>query len=176
MTDAPQTGVAVRVRDGEPHVGGSDATVATVVHACHNTTIDQGLESLAIAGLDRETLEPVLEYCASLACEADGVTCPGCKRRTEALGWHTLDDYVRAHKEIVVGDGAVRLVGLGALSVATPALAALEKTWSGENYWFWARRVIRKLRHGIRRAHIQGHAVHGSGESPAIILMEPQLA
>ena len=57
----------------------------------------------------------------------------------------------------------------------TPALAALEKTWSGENYWFWARRVLRKLRHGIRRAHIQGSAVAGEGETPAVILVEPQL-
>jgi tRNA/rRNA methyltransferase len=60
--------------------------------------------------------------------------------------------------------------------VRTPALAALEKTWSGENYWFWARRVLRKLRHGIRRAHIQGSAFAGAGETPAVILMEPQLA
>lgn len=176
MTESPVPAVAVTLRSGEPLVGGTGVCVATVVHACHNTTIDQGLESLAIPGLDRGTLEPVLEYCAGLKCEADAVTCPGCKRRTEALGWHTLDDYVRAHREIVVGDGAVRLVGTGTLTVTTPALAALEKTWSGENYWFWARRVIRKLRHGIRRAHIQGAAFQGSGESPAVILMEPQLA
>ena len=36
--------------------------------------------------------------------------------------------------------------------------------------------MLRKLRHGIRRAHIQGRAVAGSGETPAIVLMEPQLA
>jgi tRNA/rRNA methyltransferase len=54
-------------------------------------------------------------------------------------------------------------------------MAALERTWSGENYWFWARRVIRKLRHGIRRTHIQGEPVAGEGETPAVILVEPQL-
>ncbi len=159
---------------GEPVVCGRP--VAEVVHACHNKMIDEGLAALAIPGLGRNTLEPVLTYCAELACEADGVTCPKCKRRTESLGLLTLDDFVRAHKEIVVGDGSVRLLGEGTESIKTPELAALEKTWSGENYWFWARRVIRKLRHGIRRAHIQGSAFHGSGESPAVILMEPQLA
>ena len=35
--------------------------------------------------------------------------------------------------------------------------------------------MLRKLRHGIRRAHIQGSAVAGEGETPAVILMEPQL-
>src|SRR6185437_15550876 len=54
-------------------------------------------------------------------------------------------------------------------------LAALEKTWSGENFWFWARRVLRKLRHGIRRANVQGSAFAAPGETPSVMLMEPQL-
>jgi tRNA/rRNA methyltransferase len=36
--------------------------------------------------------------------------------------------------------------------------------------------VIRKLRHGIRRAHIQGSAFAPLGAAPVAILMEPQLA
>jgi tRNA/rRNA methyltransferase len=150
--------------------------VARIVHACHERTIDQGLQDLAIPALTRETLEPVLTYCAELRCEAAALTCPGCKRRTEAQGIATLEEFIRRHDEVVVGDGAVRLKGSGSGQVHTPALEALEKTWSGENYWFWARRVIRKLRHGIRRAHIQGEAFAAAGEGPAILLMEPQLA
>jgi tRNA/rRNA methyltransferase len=160
----------------EPLVANSETTVAAVVHACHETTIDRGLAALAVPGLDRATLEPVLTYCAEMRCEADGATCPGCKRRTEAQGIHSLDDFIARHKEIIVGDGAVRLVGQGEGVLHTPALAALEKTWSGENYWFWARRVLRKLRHGIRRAHISGQALTGPGETPVVILVEPQLA
>ena len=72
-----------------------------------------------------------------MRCEADNVTCPMCKRRTQAQGLHTLDDFIAAHKEIVVGDGRVRLLGKGEATLTTPELAALEKTWSGENYWFW---------------------------------------
>jgi tRNA/rRNA methyltransferase len=159
----------------QPELRGSGLPVARVVHACHERTIDEGLAALAVPGLDRETLEPILTYCAELRCEAAGASCPGCKRRTESQGLVTLDDFIAAHAEIVVGDGSVRLLGKGEGRLATPALAALEKTWSGENYWFWARRVLRKLRHGIRRAHIRGAAFAGEGETPAVILMEPQL-
>lgn len=158
-----------------PCLAASSRPVAEVVHACHEHMIDDGLAKLAVPGLTRETLEPVLTWCAELRCEAAGLTCPGCKRRTEADGIGSLDEFIARHKEIVVGDGRVRLQGQGEGVLRTPALAALEKTWSGENYWFWARRVLRKLRHGIRRAHIKGQAVADDGLSPAVILMEPQL-
>ena len=163
----------IEIGDGEPRFQG--VPVGAIVHACHEKTLDAGLAALAMPGLDRQTLEPVLTYCAELRCEADQVTCPGCKRRTEAEGIATLDDFIARHEEIVVGDGAVRLRGSGTGRLTTPALAALEKTWSGENYWFWARRVLRKLRHGIRRAHIRGNAIAPPGTTPSVILIEPQL-
>jgi tRNA/rRNA methyltransferase len=117
-----------------------------------------------------------LQYCAGLKCVDDQTTCPGCKRRTEAQGIETLDQFILSKKEVVVGDGRVRLKGEGTETVATPCLETLTKQWSGENYWFWARRVIRKLRHGIRRAQMRGEAVAGEGETPSVILVEPQLA
>jgi tRNA/rRNA methyltransferase len=176
--ELPGTPAAIGVQpEGDtPVVGRGGPPVAVVVHACHERAIDDALASLAVPELARETLEPVLAYCAELRCEADRVTCPGCKRRTEAEGIASLDDFIRRHEEIVIGDGAVRLMGSGRGNVHAPSLESLGKTWSGENYWFWARRVIRKLRHGVRRAHIAGEAVAGEGETPAVILMEPQLA
>lgn len=166
---------SIEILDSEPRLVGDGRPVSAIVHACHERTIDVALAELGIAGLDRASLEPVLTYCAELACEADGASCPGCKRRTEVQGIASLDDFIARHREIVVGDGRVRLTGQGEETATTPALEALAKTWSGENYWFWARRVLRKLRHGIRRAHIQGSAVADSGQTPAVILMEPQL-
>ena len=91
----------------EPRVMPADVPVARIVHACHERTIDDGLAALGIPGLDRTTLESVLTYCAELRCEADNATCPGCKRRTEAQGVKTLDDFIARHAEIVVGDGDV---------------------------------------------------------------------
>jgi tRNA/rRNA methyltransferase len=161
---------------GVPALAGTEVAVGAVIHACHAATIDQGLASLRVPGLTRETLDPVLQYCAELRCVADHASCPGCKRRTEMQGIETLDQFILRHKEIIVGDGAIRLQGQGSETVSTPCLETLAKQWSGENYWFWARRVIRKLRHGIRRAHMQGEAVAGEGETPSVILMEPQLA
>ena len=170
--------VAIAVEAGArtPTVAGYAMPVAALVHACHERTIDEGLAAVGASALDRAALDRILTYCAELRCESNAATCPGCKRRTEARGIATLDDFIARHKEIVVGDGSVRLVGQGTETLATPALAVLEKTWSGENYWFWARRVLRKLRHGIRRAHIAGEAAAAPGETPAVVLVEPQLA
>lgn len=159
-----------------PLVAGLAMPVARLVHACHEKTIDGGLSALGASEFDRGALERVLTYCAELRCESDAATCPDCKRRTEVQGLATLDDYIAHHKEIVVGDGSVRLLGRGTETLHTPAMAVLEKTWSGENYWFWARRLLRKLRHGIRRANISGAAVAGPGETPSVVLVEPQLA
>jgi tRNA/rRNA methyltransferase len=159
-----------------PRLAGSGVAVAEVVHACHELTIDQGLARVAISGLDRTTLEPILTYCAEERCVADAASCPGCRRRSEVDGIATLDQFIARHREIVVGDGAVRLEGSGEGTLHVESVETLAKTWSGEKYWYWARRVLRKLRHGIRRAHLQGGAFAGDGETPAILLMEPQLA
>ncbi len=178
-TDAHLIGATLNIRvgaGGEPVLGPRDTRVSEIVHACHSASIDQGLAALSIPGLTRDTLEPVLQYCASLQCVSDEVTCPACKRRTEAQGIETLDQFILSKKEVIVGDGRVRLRGEGTETVTTPCLETLAKQWSGENYWFWARRVIRKLRHGLRRAHMRGEPVAGEGETPSIILMEPQLA
>ena len=159
-----------------PRLNGSEVAVAEVVHACHELTIDDGLARVGICGLDRTTLEPILTYCAEERCIGDGASCPGCRRRSELEGLATLDQFIARHREIIVGEGAVRLTGAGEGTLHVGSVETLAKTWAGEKYWYWARRVLRKLRHGIRRAHLQGGAFAGEGETPAILLMEPQLA
>ena len=69
-----ETAPEIHIHEGEPVLGTRATRVAEVVHACHSASIDQGLEALAIPGLDRSTLEPVLQYCASLKCISDEVT------------------------------------------------------------------------------------------------------
>jgi tRNA/rRNA methyltransferase len=168
--------IGIVISEGEPRLAGTDVPVAAVVHACHETTIDVGLAELAVPGLDRTTLEPILTYCAERRCEADDATCPGCRLRLEKLGIKTLDAFVARHAEIAFSDPGVRLSGPGRETLRAASLEQLAKTWAGEEYWFWARRVIRKLRFGVRRAGRTGKPPAGIGEAPALILVRPQLA
>ncbi len=168
--------IGVVVSDGEPRVAGTDLPVAAVVHACHEKTIDVGLVEVAVAGLDRTTLEPILTYCAERRCEADNAVCTGCRLQVEKLGVKTFDDFVARHAEIAFTGSALRLRGSGMGKLTATSLEELAKSWAGEEYWFWARRVIRKLRHGIRRAGRTGKPPAGTGEAPALILVRPQLA
>ena len=158
-----------------PCVFAGDTPVAEVVRVCQERTIDVGLSELGIAGLDRASLEPLLIYCAEERCVADTATCPGCSKRQEAEGITTFDRFAAGYREIVIGSGEVRIAGNGTEDLRVDSLEALSATWPGERYWFWARRVLRKLRHGIRRSGLRGAAFAGEGETPAVLLMEPQL-
>jgi tRNA/rRNA methyltransferase len=178
---APQLDLTVSVgTDAEgrrvPMVLGSGTAVSDVVRVCHDRTIDIGLAELAIDGLDRSTLEPLLVYCAEERCVTDAATCPGCTKRVEAEGITSFDRFVERYREIVIGSGAVHIAGKGEEDLHVDSLETLAATWGGERYWFWARRVLRKLRHGIRRSGLRGSAFAGEGETPAVLLMEPQLA
>jgi tRNA/rRNA methyltransferase len=64
---------------------------------------------------------------------------------------------------------------MGTGSLRARSLEALARTWAGEEYWFWARRVLRKLRFGVRRAARTGAAPAG-GDTPVVLLVRPQLA
>jgi tRNA/rRNA methyltransferase len=158
-----------------PCVFAGDTPVAEVVRVCQERTIDVGLSELAIDGLDRASLEPLLVYCAEERCVADVATCPGCSKRQEAEGVTSFDRFAARFREIVIGAGDVRIAGSGTDDLQVDSLEALAATWPGERYWFWARRVLRKLRHGIRRSGLHATAFAAEGETPAVLLMEPQL-
>jgi tRNA/rRNA methyltransferase len=166
----------VAVKDGQPIVAGTGLPVAAVVHACHEKSIDVGLAEMAPPSLDRAALEAILTYCAEQRCVADQATCPGCRHRTFRLGLKTFDDFVAPYAEVVARDSGVRLKGAGAGTLEVDSLERLAKTWAGEEYWFWARRVLRKLRHGIRRAGQSGAPPADGANTPVLILVRPQLA
>ena len=148
MSQSPQsTPLAIVTTPGEPGqpavpslAGGGDGrhatAIAAVVHACHEQTIDQALEQLAVPGLDRDSLDGVLTYCAERRCEADQAVCPGCRRHTQANGLHTLEDFVARHRRISIAGGAVTLNGQGQDDLAFASLADLEVQWAGEQLWY----------------------------------------
>lgn len=159
-----------------PIVRGAGVPVAAIVAEAHEQGIAAALQRWSVADLTGETLEPLLIYCAERRCEADGAVCPGCRLGTEKLGITTLDEFVDHHAAITFENSAIRLQGSGAGSLTLESLEALTRTWAGEEYWFWARRVIRKLRHGIRRAGQTGAPPADAGNTPVLILVRPQLA
>lgn len=166
-------GHEVAVVDARPTVGGRQ--VGDIVSACHERSIDQGLLELALAGLDRSSLEPILTYCAERRCVAAQAACTGCRRATELQGIETLDAFVAAHSEITARDTGLTLKGRGTSALTVPSLAFLAQHWRGEERWFEARRVIRKLRHGIRTRPDHRGDLTQRMPTPAVILVEPQL-
>lgn len=159
-----------------PHVPALDLSVGEVVHRAHETHIDEAAAELAGKGVSREHFDELLVYCAERHCETVDATCPGCRRRTLADGHETIDDFIAAHDEIALGADGATLRGKGTRKANYASMEDLLENWGGQEYWYWSRRVLRKLRHGLRRADIRGEPIAGEGETPSILLMEPQLA
>ena len=171
--------IETKVRNGwlEPVLASDHSvTVSDIVYTCHEQTIDRALAKFDLPDLTRDSLDGILTYCAEQRCAEVDATCPGCQRRCQAQGFATFEDFIADHKEIVIGDGTVRLCGSGTERAQAANLARLEKSWSGETYWYWARRILRKLRHGVRRGDVAGEAFDSDGATPVVILKDPQLA
>ncbi len=179
MSDDQQMPIEIRDVDGHraPVARRTGETLADLVHAAHEPPIDDTLARYAAkASIDRSGFDRILVYCAERQCIEERATCPGCRRRSQAMGLATIEDFIAAHSAISIGDQELRILGRGDGVVCFDSFEDFYRRWAGEEYWFWARRVLRKLRHGIRRAHIQGEPFAGEGETPSVILVEPQLA
>jgi len=157
-----------------PVLADSNIAVGRIVAEAHERGISAATDGFA--GLERAALEAVLVYCAERRCETDDATCPGCRLRTQKLGIQSFDEFVARHAEISIAEPAIRLLGQGGDKISAPSLEHLAKTWAGEEYWFWARRVIRRLRHGLRRADQSGGPEQEVADAPVVILVRPQLA
>ena len=169
--------IVARDRDGRrvPIIRVAGVEVARLVHRAHEQGSAATLAEWASSNLDAAALESILVYCAEQRCKDDRATCPNCRLHTERQGVRTFDDFVGQFAEIRFETSAVRIAGTGEGSHAAESLELLAATWSGVEYWFWARRVLRKLRHGIRRAGQSGAPLEAS-PSPVLILVRPQLA
>lgn len=177
MSQTPLNVMVDGTADGRvPIVTDAGVPVATIVDAAHEQGVAAALTRWSELGLDAAALEPVLVYCAEQRCKADMATCPGCRLKTESLGIKSLDQFIGQFAEISFTGSDIRIPGTGSGTHAAQSLEHLAATWSGVEYWFWARRVLRKLRHGIRRAGQTGAPPADSGQSPVLILVRPQLA
>ena len=168
--------ISIEMREGQLVPVAAGRPLAEIVGILHEKTVDDGIVALNLPGIDRTTLEPLLTYCAERRCIADHASCIGCKRRTEVQGLSTLDAFVDAHRAIVIEGAGLTLTGHGNNTLAVDSLDTLVRTWPGEEIWFYARRVIRKLRYGTRSKDDPRPVAPGRQPKPAVILVEPQLA
>ena len=162
----------------EPRLGGSARSVAAVVHACHEKTIDDGLADACHPGPrpGEPRADPHLLRRAALRGGPRHL--PGLQAAHRGPGAsQTLDDFIARHKEIVVGDGSVRLVGQGETDDPRPvARRAREDVVGRELLVLGPPRAAQAASRHPARAHYGRSAVAAPGQTPAVILMEPQLA
>jgi len=153
--------------------------VGRLVAAAHEDGIQSVLskdgDDEGCAGVDRQTLETLLTYCGEQRCVEDQATCGNCRLRSMAEGVGSLEEFVGQFASISVGDGGVTLNGPGSGQLQVDSLDWILRHWEGEEYWFWARRVLRKLRYGVRTVDdlIDSDGI-GQG-APAVLLIEPQI-
>lgn len=158
-------------------------SVGELVHQAHESGISSVEVQATQAGVSTADLEAVLTYCAEHRCDVAAVTCPGCQRHVRAQGFDTVDKFVAAHRQISFQSGGSTIHGEGDRVASYRNLDELMWSWSGEAYWFWARRVLRKLRYGIRKAGalVVGQSTDTSDgaavavAAPAVLLMAPQI-
>ncbi len=150
--------------------------VGSLVHDAHEDGIPALEERAAAVGLTSENLDAILTYCAEHRCDAAGLTCPGCQRHVKAQGFDTVDKFVAAHSEITFAETAIKFTGNGTEKSRFQSIDEMMWSWSGEAYWFWARRVLRKLRYGIRKAGaLAADAARRESPGPSVLLMAPQI-
>jgi tRNA/rRNA methyltransferase len=161
------------VRYAVPRASATGEAVADIVRTCHESPTPQ-LNGSDTA-LDAAAIDAILTYCAEKRCADDDASCPGCRRRCNVDAIASIDAFVARHARITFDDGAATITGPGLRTLKAPSLEWLARHWHGEEYWYWARRVIRKRRHGVRTRE-DHRAVSAADTSPSVILVEPQLA
>ena len=169
----------IEVVDAEPRVKQRGGTIAELIHTAHESGVQSVLSPQSSSdgkrGLDAEELEEVLIYCAEQQCRQAEAACHGCRLHSQASGLESFDQYIRQFASIHCHDTDLTLQGPGSGHLEIPSLEWQSQRWAGEEYWFWARRVLRKLRYGVRQVDDLMGPAQDSEAPPAVILVEPQI-
>ncbi len=161
-----------------PTVGSTQLTVADVVAAAYGETVAAAAQR-ADPPLSHEQVRAAIDFCADEACMAAQAYCPGCRKWTEQQKLATLDQFCARYAAITFADSGLSLSPGGPLPPATfPSLDALAKSWAGEEVWFLARRVIRRLKKldDPRPKRLGGSLGEDRTAGPTLVLVRPQLA
>ena len=160
---------------GEPVLSGTALTVRSVIKAAFDSNATAAA-ALADPPLPSQALEAAVNFCAGRACDEMGAYCPGCRLRQQHEGVLTLDDFCRQYERIALDDTGMTLAGGGTGTLHAPSLSALTSSWVGEETWFLARRVHRRLLKQSDPRPKRMLTGPSLGDGPAIILVSPQMA
>lgn len=172
---------AVTPKDADteaPRVSGTPLAVADVVAAAY-TDGPAAAAGLAEPPLTADELRSVIYFCADEACDAKAAYCPGCRKRTEAEGILSLDQFCARFSTITLTGLGLTLAPGGPLPPASfPTLEALAQSWRGEEYWYLARRVVRRLKklEDPRPKTMSDASRSADADNPTLVLVRPQLA
>lgn len=164
--------------DEQPMLAGTALSVADIIKRCYEgppTAVGAGLPDLE---LSQDEVDGVLDYCASRKCDGARGRCRACKLWTVEQGITNLDDYCARYGNIDFTASVLRVSGGSGPNVIAdrPTLQALADWWAGEEFWFLARRVIRRLRHKQEQGRKLPPRTATDTPAPAVILVAPQMA
>jgi len=161
---------------GEPTLEPGGVVVARLVDYCYAVGPQQAQTHFGGPPIAEAEVLAAITYCADRACDTALARCAGCRLRTEADGIESLDGWCQRAGTIEVEQSGLRIVGgSGTQAARVPSLEDLARTWSGEEYWFLARRVLRRLRREETRA-AKGAMPQADRPTPAFVLVAPQMA
>ncbi len=167
--------MTITIIDGEPTLHAAGLRVIDIVRAAYEQGLAAG-DALGSPAIGRAGLEAAVNYCADRACDQDGAHCRGCRLRSEAMGLATLDEFCRQLSHISFEASGLELTPGGAGGEATFAsLDQLAKTWQGEEVYYLARRVHRRM-HKEREPRPKRLGGSEGEAAPVVLLIAPQMA
>jgi tRNA/rRNA methyltransferase len=162
-------------------IAGTSVTVLSVVDAAYTQSLEHAAALLPAGepgtAAARDIARAAVDFCAARTCDSLKRYCEGCRLRTEERGLTSVDEYCRQFKQLTFRQSTLVLTPGGPLPARTfDSLEQLSRTWSGDEVFYLARRVIRRQ---LKQDQPRPKRMSGgldAGPQPALILVRPQLA
>jgi tRNA/rRNA methyltransferase len=183
MTDSPRDTsepLALDEQAAEPTLAPGGPRVIDVVMAAYGESLDAAAKLISGAADEAEAAKEArktLDFCASRQCDTLKRYCNGCRLYTEARQIKTFDGFCSQFKEIGFGASGLVLTPGGPLApLKAESLEHLARTWAGDEVFYLARRVLRRLKKldEPRPKRMAGNL--DAGPVPTVVLVRPQLA
>jgi tRNA/rRNA methyltransferase len=160
---------------GQPTHAASGRRVIDIVRRAYAEGLAAG-EAMGVPPIGRDGLSAAVNYCADRACDRDGAYCQGCRLAIEAKGLTTFDQYLAQFASVTADESGLTLVPGGPLpALSAQSLDHLARTWQGEEVFYLARRVHRRM---IKAASPRPKQMTGPDvdAGPVVVLVRPQMA